>query len=219
MRGKRLVIRRAIDDKAYIQCGTSEGFSRPLHTPLQLNNGPDSHIRLPSADYPDPVGYILPGVILMVNNTEEVEHRGCDKIVPTDVTVSVTCKPKHIYPSSATNWANDLFTNRYLFKNEHEMSVEVESERVVSEMEQSLPYLTAMRDSLFQFELMTVQEDYERVSEGGDYLAREVLRIQILRKRLEVGLLSLEQYRQQTALGKTVESLSSLLEQLKSLGK
>lgn len=35
--------------------------------------------------------------------------------------------------------------------------------------------------------------------------------------RLEVGLLSLEQYRQQTALGKTVESLSSLLE-LKSLG-
>lgn len=62
----------------------------------------------------------------MVNGMEEVEHRGCDKIVPTDVTVSVTCK--HIYPTSATNWANDLFANRYLFRNEHEMSLEVESD-------------------------------------------------------------------------------------------
>lgn len=54
--GKSLVIRRAIDDKAYVRCGTSEGFSRPLHTPLQLNTGPDSHFKLPSADYSDPVG-------------------------------------------------------------------------------------------------------------------------------------------------------------------
>ena len=100
---------------------------------FQLNKGPESHIKLPS----DPVGYISPGVIVMVNVMEEVEHRGCDKIVPTDVTVSLTCKPKHIYPSSATNWANDLFPNRYLFQNEHEMSLEVESETVVSEMEQS----------------------------------------------------------------------------------
>ena len=41
--GKSLVIRRAIDDKAYVRCGTSDGFSRPLHTPVQLNTGPDSH--------------------------------------------------------------------------------------------------------------------------------------------------------------------------------
>ena len=59
---------------------------------------------------------------------KEVEHRGCDKFVPRDVTVSVTCKPKHIYPSSATNWANDLFANRYVFQDEHQMPLEGVSE-------------------------------------------------------------------------------------------
>ena len=48
--------------------GTSYGFSRPLPTPAQLNTGPDSHFNFPSADYPDPVGYVAPGVILMVND-------------------------------------------------------------------------------------------------------------------------------------------------------
>lgn len=75
-----------------------------------------------------------------------------------------------------------------------------------------------MRDSVFQFELMTIKGDYERVEEG-DYLTREMLRVHILLKRLEVGLLSVDQYRQQTALGKTVEDLSLLVEQLKSLGE
>lgn len=76
-----------------------------------------------------------------------------------------------------------------------------------------------MRDSVFQFELMTIKGDYERVEEEGDYLTREMLRVHILLKRLEVGLLSVDQYRQQTALGKTVEDLSLLVEQLKSLGE
>ena len=56
----------------------------------------------------------------MVNEMKEVEHRGRDKFVPGDVTVFVACKQKHIFPSSATNWANDLFANRYIFRNEHE---------------------------------------------------------------------------------------------------
>ena len=220
--GKSLVIRLAIDDKAYVRCGTSEGFSRPLHTPVQLNTGPQSHLKLPSADYPDRVGYVAPGVKLMVNDMKEVEHRGHDKFIPKDVTVSVTCKPKHIYPSSATNWANDLFANRYVFRNEHEMPLEGVSETAVLDtffLEDSLPYLIAMRDSVFQFELMTIEEDYERVAEGGDYLSREMLRVRILLKRLEVGLLSVDQYTHQTALGKTVEDLSLLVEQLKSIGE
>ncbi len=33
-----LVVRRAMDDKAYIRCGTSEGFSRPLHRPVQVTD-------------------------------------------------------------------------------------------------------------------------------------------------------------------------------------
>ena len=158
----------------------------------------------------------------MVNDMKEVEHRGRDKFVPRDVTVSVTCKPKHIYPSSATNWANDLFANRYVFRNDHEMPLEGVSETAVLDnfsLEDSLPYLIAIGDSVFQFELMTVEEDYERVEEGGDYLPRKMLRVHILLKRLEVGQLSVDQYSQQKALGKTVDDLSLLVEQLKSLGE
>ena len=46
-----------------------------------------------------------------------------------------------------------------------------------------------------------------------------MLRVHILLNRLEVGLLSEDQYRQHTALGKTVEDLSLLVEQLKSIGE
>ena len=140
----------------------------------------------------------------MVNDMKEVEHSGRDKFAPKDVTVSVTCKTKHIYPSSATNWAKDLFANRYVFRNEHEMPLEGVSETAVLDNfspKDSLPYLIAMRDSVFQFELMTIEEDYERVAEGGDYLSRELLRVHFLLKRLEVALLSVDQYRQQTSSG------------------
>ena len=101
----------------------------------------------------------------MVNDMKEVEHRGRDKFVPRDVTVSVTCKPKHIFPSSATNWANDLFANRYVFQNKRQMPLEGVSETAVLHnfsLEDSLPYLIAMRNTVFQFELMTIEEDYER---------------------------------------------------------
>ena len=53
-------------------------------------------------------------------------------------------------------------------------------ETTVLSVDESLPYLIAVRDSVFQFELMTIQEDYERVAEGGDYLSREMLKIRIL---------------------------------------
>ena len=86
-------------------------------------------------------------------------------------------------------------------------------------LEDSLPYLIAIGDSVFQFELMTIEEDYERVEEGGDYLSRKMLRVHILLKRLQVGQLSVDQYSQQKALGKTVDDLSLLVEQLKSLGE
>lgn len=36
------------------------------------------------------------------------------------------------------------------------------------------PYLVAFRDSIFQFELMTIKEDYEKAAHGGDHLSREL---------------------------------------------
>ena len=66
--------------------------------------------------YPDKVGYVTPGVILMFNSQEETELRERDKYVPSDLAVSV--KPKMIYASNATNWENDRYTARLRFRKE-----------------------------------------------------------------------------------------------------
>lgn len=56
---KKFTIRRCIDDKAYLRCGTSEGFSRPKHMPLSLvEESPE----LPAYDFAESVGYIAPGM-------------------------------------------------------------------------------------------------------------------------------------------------------------
>ncbi|CAH3166202.1 unnamed protein product, partial [Porites evermanni] len=162
---------------------------------------------LPSSDYPASAGYVSPGVILMVNDMKEVELKGRDKFVATDVTVSVTCKPKHIYPSSATNWANDLVACRYRFCNEHEVPSTSESKNNIT-----------IRDSLFQFELMTIKEDYEKVVEGGDHLSRELLRVEVLLKRVNVCLMeTAEDLKQESVIGKMFADLSLLADQLKDI--
>ena len=43
-------LRRCIDDKAYLRCGTSEGFSRPKHVPVMLKS---EQTELPSYDFPE----------------------------------------------------------------------------------------------------------------------------------------------------------------------
>ena len=93
LKEKQLALRMAFDDKAYLRCGAGEGFSRPLHKPIQLTD--DSlQFQLPMSDHPDQVGYVTPGFILMLNDQDETELRGRDKYVPSDVTVSVTVKTK-----------------------------------------------------------------------------------------------------------------------------
>lgn len=218
-----LVIRRAIDDKAYVRCGTSEGFSRPVHTPVNLNTGNDvNQFQLPSSDYPDPVGYVSPGVVLLINDMKEIDHEGKDKFVPTNVTVTVTCKPKHSYPSTATNWANDLTTTRYLFRKEHEVPSDNSSEESSllnkASLQDAMIYLVVIRDSLLQFELMTIKEDYGRIFEAGDHLDRERMRNEILRKRLDTCMAAIDQYRRDPVIGKLMEDLQVLVEQLRAIG-
>ena len=217
--GKNLVIRRAIDDKAYIRCGTSEGFCRPPHTPVLINTDPNSQFKLPTADYPDPVGYVSPGVILLVNNMKETEHKGSDKFVSDGVSIYVNCKPKHVYPSTATNWSNDLFLARYRSQYEHEISFDGNSCNLNKEcLVEISPYLVAVRDSIFQFELMTIKEDYEKAAQGGDHLSRELLRVNILLKRLGVAVSKFEEFKQQATIDKVMTDLSLLMEHLQCLG-
>lgn len=82
------------------------------------------------------------------------------------------------------------------------------------------PYLVAVRDSIFQFELMTIKEDYEKVAQGGDHLSRELpLRVSILLKRLEVTLSMLEEFKQLQSVEKLTKDLSLLVEHLKCIGE
>lgn len=152
----------------------------------------------------------------MVNDMKEVELKGRDKFVATDVTVSVTCKPKQIYPSSTTNWANDLVACRYRFRNEHEVPSTSESKNNISN---KIPYLVAIRDLLFQFKLMTIKEDYEKVVEGGNHLSTELLRVEVLLKRINVCLMEkAEDLKQESVIGKVFADLSLLADQLKNIG-
>ena len=120
---------------------------------------------------------------------KETEHKGSDKFVSDGVSIYVNCKPKHVYPITATNWSNDLFLARYRFQFEHEMSFDDNSCNLNKEcLVEISPYLVAVRDSIFQFKLMTIKEDYEKAAQGGDHLSRELLRVNILLKRLGVAV-------------------------------
>lgn len=122
---RKFAVRRTMDDKAYLRCKTYEGFSRPTHTTFQISSE-SLQFKLPSTDYPQDSGYVSPGVILLVNNTKEVCYNGSDKFAREDVTVTVTCKPKKLYPNSATNCFNDLYSVRYLFPEEHELELDTD---------------------------------------------------------------------------------------------
>ena len=152
-------IRVAIDDKAYLRCGTSEGFSRPIDKPVHLSD-PEMKFQLPASDYPKSCGYISPGVIMMVNEMDEVESNGDDKYSPADVTISVNCKPKSIYSSDSTDWANNLYANRLRFRDEHELPLHASQEEadLVNVPENFIETVIFLRDSLQQFEVMTIQK-------------------------------------------------------------
>jgi hypothetical protein len=111
--------------------------------------------------------------------------------------------------------------NRYLFRHEHEIPIDQGSKESVfhkASWGNALPYLLGMRDSIFQFELMTIKEDYNRVTEGGDHLTREKTRVKVLLKRLEVGLESTDLWKQEPATEKIKADFLLLVDQLKNIG-
>ena len=55
-----------------------------------------------------------------------------------------------------------------------------------------MSYLVWLRDSLLQYELMSIPEDYLRVIDGGDHLEREMRRNNVLYKRFEECLASMK---------------------------
>ena len=119
---KQHTIRRAMDDKDYIRCGTSEGFSRPMVKPL-VPTMKSENVEIPCYDFLDKVGYVAPGVTLIINDMEEViDDKGKDSFAMKDAIPLVSCKPKYIYDSSSTKWANDMYYTRLCFPEKHEES-------------------------------------------------------------------------------------------------
>ena len=178
-------LRIAVDDKVYLKCGTSEGFSRPLHKPVQLSDN-DMKLQLLTPDYPQSFGYVSPGVMLTVNQMNKIEHIENDKYSPSNIAVSVKCKPKMIYPSDGTNSENNLYENRLIFHDENEISENENTPRNTQEYipEDFIQTVIFLRDSLLQFD-MTIEDNFIRLKNEGDHLKREKLRLTVLSKRIE----------------------------------
>lgn len=170
---KRFTLRRCMDDKAYLRCGTSEGFSRPRTKPLMLV---DEEPTLPAYDFPEKCGYVAPGVHLIINDMEEKTLNEKDKFALTDATISVICKPKQLYNSSATNWANDMYSTRLEYPEEHEIK-DTSLKECARSQETALVFL---QDSLRQFSLMTIPKDYINVPTDELFKQREQMRLQVL---------------------------------------
>ncbi len=196
------VVRRLIDDKAYLRCGTSEGFSRPRTKPITLTDREQA--ALPAYDFPEECGYVAPGVNLIIHDFEEIRVDGRDKFAAKSATISTTCKPKMVYPSSATNWANDMYSDRLEFMEEHD--VPGSGLDLHDDEKRALIFLC---DSLKQFLLMNIEEDYSRIfNENENHLNREVLRLKTLEKRLAFVLSKLES---QLQLKPDIAELSEIL--------
>ena len=169
----RYIIHRAADDKAYICAGTSEGFNRPLHTPLSLTQE-DLAFKLPAYDYPKEVGYVSPGVIQILTDMEEND----DKFFISKNLVTVTCKAKLVYSSSATNWLNDMYRIRLHYSDEHEVHDNVEN-CVYCEKE-IWSQLIFLHDTLRHYMLQHIPGDFLKIVEKGEYLEREIRKHKIL---------------------------------------
>ncbi|CAB4021976.1 Hypothetical predicted protein [Paramuricea clavata] len=78
-------------------------------------------------NYQDLITHTIAVMFLLANNMKEIRYKNTDKFVQENVTVTVTCKPKKVYPSSAMNWVNDLYSICHLFPEEHEIGNDTES--------------------------------------------------------------------------------------------
>lgn len=212
---KKYVIRRAIDDKAYLRCGTSEGFSRPLHKPVTLTN-PALQKHLPAYDFPTEAGYVAPGVIQIIEDMQETD----DKYSITSNVIEVVSKPKLIYSSSATNWMNDLYATRLRFPEQHEIDTGTEP-LAGSKERTALSNLVFLENTLVQYLMMDIPEDYMEIAKGGEYLDREALRHNVLQHRVDYVVTEIESMQQFQHLIPRMKEFSTtiqdFLEQIPSL--
>ena len=92
----------------------------------------------------------------------------------------MVCKPKIIYPSSATNWANDAYRSRLDFPEEHEIKGSGEEEL----SRETLSDLVLIKDSCKQFMMMNIPADYLKCKDNSLCKEREVLRMVTMIKRM-----------------------------------
>jgi hypothetical protein len=105
---------------------------------------------------------------------------GRDTFSILNLTISVTCKPKIIYSSSATNWSNDMSAGHIRFPDKHE----VKGGRDNLPRDIMTP-LFFIRDSAKQFLMSSLPEDFQLCIQGGHHLDCECNRVGTMTKRLE----------------------------------
>ena len=146
----------------------------------------------PSYDFPEKAGYVAPGVNLMINVIaieQQIDAGGRDVFATKDVTISVTCKPKYVYSSSATHWANDAYKDRLLFPEEHE--IHGTGADVSRNAKTGLVFL---QDTMKQFDLhMNIPGDYGRIVQGDAHTERERLGVGTLHARIKSTKVDLKQ--------------------------
>ena len=106
---------------------------------------------------------------------------------------------------------------RYLYRDEHEISLSTNGNggNILQVIPGNIvPYVISLRDSLMQFELMNIKEDYTRVVNGGDHLARENLRITVLLQRINNSLEHLEPIED---INEDVDSIVKGIKEIKAL--
>ena len=91
----------------------------------------DLAFKLPAYDNPEEVGYVSPGVIQILTDMKEND----DKFFISKNLVTVTCKPKLVYSSSATDLLNDMYRIRLHYPDEHEVHDNVVENSVYCEKE------------------------------------------------------------------------------------
>ena len=162
------------------------------------------------------MGYVPPGVIQIIEDMQETD----DKYSITSNAIGVVAKPKLVYPSTATNWINDMYATRLQFPEQHEINTESKP-TTVGEERSALSNLVFLENTLVQYLLMDIANDYMNITNGGGFLDREILRHNVLLKRVKYiteELNGIELYQHHILkLEELTQTIKEFLEQLPSL--
>ena len=169
----------SMDDKAYVRPGTSEGFAKTRNLRILTLTGNEGR-QLPKYDWPEDKVYQTPAAHRIIKKeTKEVD--GKDMLFTTSDRHFVIVRPKAFVDSSGTTWASE----KVRLRQEEPDTFEV-VEGSLSISSRVISYASKVRDTVFLYNDMSVERDYERVTNNPScpYSAYEIERLEHLLQNL-----------------------------------